>query len=88
MARWKLDVNYYRNTEGGWPGFARGNQFAVRWTGRLRIYRNGHWFGIIFDDGSKWWLDNRYTINHDGLHGWRNRGGRETSSCWVASGES
>ena len=25
------------------------------------------------DDGSKLWINNRYTINNDGLHGWRNR---------------
>ena len=64
----------YRNTGGRWSGFARSNHFAVRWTGRLRIFRTGHYhFGIISDDGSKLWIDNRYTINNDGLHGWRNR---------------
>ena len=64
----------YRNTGGRWPGFARSDHFAVRWTGRLRIFRTGHYrFGIISDDGSKLWIDNRYTINNDGLHGWRNR---------------
>merc|ERR1719506_1993201 len=73
MARWKHFVNY-RNTGGRWPGFGRSNHFAVRWTGRLRIYRTGHYrFSIISDDGSKLWIDHRYTINNDGLHGWRNR---------------
>jgi len=67
------DVNY-RNTGGKWPGFHRSNHFAVRWTGRMRIFKTGHYhFGIISDDGSKLWFDNRYTINNDGLHGWRNR---------------
>merc|ERR1719183_2118602 len=73
MARWKHDVNY-RNTGGRWPGFRRNDHFAVRWTGRLRIFRTGHYhFSLISDDGSKLWIDNRYTINNDGLHGWRNR---------------
>ena len=64
----------YRNTGGRWSGFARHNHFAVRWTGRLRIFRRGHYYlSIISDDGSKLWIDNRYTINNDGLHGWRNR---------------
>ena len=64
----------YRNTGGKWPGFARSNHFAVRWTGRLRIRKKGQYrFGIISDDGSKLWVDNRYTINNDGLHGWRNK---------------
>ena len=72
---WQV-VNY-RNTGGRWPGFGRSNHFAVRWTGRLRIFRTGHyWFGIISDDGSKLWINNRYTINNDGLHGWRNRQAR------------
>merc|ERR1719253_2489990 len=73
MARWKHFVNY-RNTGGRWPGFARSDHFAVRWTGRTRIFRTGNYrFGIISDDGSKLWVDNRFTINNDGLHGWRNR---------------
>ena len=64
----------YRNTGGRWPGFARSNHFAVRWTGRLRIFKTGHYyFSLYSDDGSKLWIDNRYTINNDGLHGWRNR---------------
>ena len=68
------EVVNYRNTGGRWPGFARSDHFAVRWTGRLRIFRAGHYyFGIISDDGSKLWINNRYTINNDGLHGWRNR---------------
>ena len=64
----------YRNTGGRWSGFARGDHFAVRWSGRLRIFRTSNYrFSIISDDGSKLWIDNRYTINNDGLHGWRNR---------------
>merc|ERR1719149_457058 len=72
-ARWKHDVNY-RNTGGRWSGFGRSDHFAVRWTGRMRIFRTGHYrFSIISDDGSNLWIDNRYTINNNGLHGWRNR---------------
>ena len=49
----------------------------MRWTGRMRIFRTGHYhFQLISDDGSKLWLDNRYTINNDGLHGWRARHSR------------
>ena len=64
----------YRNTGGKWPGFRRGNHFAVRWTGRFRIFRSGSYrLSVYSDDGSKLWIDNRFTINNDGLHGWRNR---------------
>ena len=78
----------YRNTGGRWPGVARGDHFAVRWTGRLRICRSGpHWVGIIFDEGGKLWPDNRYTIHNDCLHGRRNReAAKHPSSFRVASG--
>ena len=64
----------YRNTNRNWSGFRRRDNFAVRWTGRMRVFRSGHYrLSIYSDDGSKLWMDNRYTINNDGLHGWRNR---------------
>merc|ERR1719426_351442 len=73
MARWRNAVNY-RNTGRNWLGFRRRDNFAVRWTGRMRVFRTGHYrLRIYSDDGSKLWMDNRYTINNDGLHGWRNR---------------
>ena len=76
MARWRHTVSY-GNTNRKWSGFRRSDNFAVRWTGRLRIFRTGHYhFQLISDDGSKLWIDNRYTINNDGLHGWRSRTAR------------
>merc|ERR1711988_344265 len=73
MQRWKHYINY-RNTGGRWPGFSRAHNFAVRWTGRVRFFRAGQYrFSLISDDGSKLFINNRYTINNDGLHGWRNR---------------
>ena len=50
----------YRNTNGKWPGFARSDHCAVRWTSRLRIRRAGNYhFSIVSDDGSKLWINNR-----------------------------
>ena len=64
----------YRNTNRKWKGFARSDHFAVRWTSMLRIRRTGNYYlSIVSDDGSKLWIDNKYTVNNDGLHGWRNR---------------
>ena len=66
----------YRNTGRNWPGFRRRDNFAVRWTGRMRVFRTGHYrLRIYSDDGSKLWIDSRHrpTINNDGLHGWRKR---------------
>ena len=52
------EVVNYRNTGGKWPGFRRGNHFAVRWTGRLRIFKSGRYhFQLISDDGSKLWIE-------------------------------
>jgi len=40
----------------------------------MRIFTSGNYrFGVFSDDGSKLWIDNRFTVNNDGLHGWRNR---------------
>jgi hypothetical protein len=87
MARWKLDVNY-RHTGSRWLGVASGYHFAVRWTGRLRIHRNGHyWFGtIFFYDGSKLWqtIATRSTMMPCMVDAIGRCG---TSSCWVAHGE-
>merc|ERR1711959_391036 len=83
MARWKHNINY-RNTNRRWPGFARADHFAVRWTGRVRIFRRGwYWFRICSDDGSKLWVNRRYTINNDGLHGWRCRQARRYVRGWT-----
>jgi len=72
-AGWKKVVNY-RNTGRKWKGFRTKDNFAVRWTGKLRIFRSGRYhFQLISDDGSKLWIDKRYTINNDGAHGWRSR---------------
>ena len=50
---------YYRNTGGNWPGFRHRHNFAVRWTGSLRIGRAGNYnFWTYSDDGSKLWIGN------------------------------
>ena len=65
MARWRHTVNY-RNTGGHRSGFARCDDLAVRWTGRLRIFRTSHYrFSYIYGDGSKLWVSKRYSIKND-----------------------
>merc|ERR1719373_1461689 len=64
----------YRNTGGNWPGFGRRDRFGVRWTGVLTIHRGGGYrFQTGSDDGSKVYIDNKYVLNNDGLHGWRTK---------------
>jgi len=65
-------VNY--GSRGSWPGFSQRDRFAVRWSGFLVVRNPGVYrFSLKSDDGSKMYLDNRYVINNDGLHGMRNR---------------
>jgi len=62
----------YGNTNRNWPGFAASQNFAVRWTGSLKINRGGRYrWNLGSDDGSRLYLNNRYVLNNDGLHGFR-----------------
>jgi len=62
----------YYNTNRNWPGFSARDNFAVRWTGEIQIRRAAryHW-KIGSDDGSKLYVNERLTVNNDGLHGMR-----------------
>jgi hypothetical protein len=76
MARTVKAVNY-RKTARRWPGLARSDQFAVRWSGSLSVKKAGVYrFFLSSDDGSKLWLDSRLAVNNDGLHAWRTRAGQ------------
>jgi len=67
---------YYRNTGSNWPSWPEKDNFAVRWTGLLKIRSHGNYrFWTYSDDGSKLWIDNGQVVNNDGLHGWRGRSG-------------
>jgi len=64
----------YANTGRNFPGFTRGNDFAVRWSGALEISTGGMYrFEIKSDDGSKLFVNRGLMINNDGLHGMRAR---------------
>jgi len=64
----------YANTGRNFPGFTRGNDFAVRWSGALEISTGGMYrFEIKSDDGSKLFVNRGLLINNDGLHGMRGR---------------
>jgi hypothetical protein len=48
----------------------RKEQYAIRWTGALRIEQEGEYhFELTSDDGSKMWLRERTIVNNNGLHG-------------------
>jgi hypothetical protein len=66
----------YRNTQRKWPGFSRNDDFAVRWTGKMSIFRVGRYrFQLGSDDGSNLYVDGKPVVKNDGLHGFRNRFG-------------
>jgi hypothetical protein len=65
---------WYESTGNSWPGYKRSDDFAVRWTGFLRVEKAGSYtFWISSDDGSKVYLDNMVVVNNDGLHGMREK---------------
>lgn len=75
----------YRSTGRNWPGFSRRDRFAVRWSGILFIRRPGNYHYLLrSDDGSRMYIDNRYMLNNDGLHGMRTR----TSKYRMVKGQS
>merc|ERR1719373_326007 len=66
----------YRNTGGTWSGFTERDNFAVRWTGYVKIDTPGQYEWCAgSDDGSKLIIDDGLTVNNDGLHGMRSRCG-------------
>jgi len=70
----RVDSVSYRKTSGLWPGFSSKDNFAVRWSGFLIITSGGVYrFSIVSDDGSKLYIDNKYIINNDGIHGMRSK---------------
>jgi len=74
---------YYQNTWRSWPGFKASSNFAVRWTGSIKIGTSGNYnWCTSSDDGSKLYIDDALVVNNDGLHGWRTK----CSSASMKSG--
>jgi hypothetical protein len=62
----------YPNTKNKWKSFTRADNFAVRWSGTLKIMKGGTYrFSLNSDDGSRMFLNGKRTINNDGTHSWR-----------------
>lgn len=64
----------YGHSATTWKGFSQVGDFAVRWTGILKISSTGRYrFSIISDDGSKLFINDALLVNNDGLHGLKNK---------------
>jgi hypothetical protein len=67
---------WYDSSSSAWSGFGRDNDFAVRWTGLLRIKKAGIvLFSLKSDDGSKLWIDSQPVVDNNGLHGMKAKEG-------------
>merc|ERR1719409_673017 len=52
-----------------WKGFKRIDNYAVRWTGYMRIRNGGRYrFILISDDGSRMFIRRKLVVNNDGVH--------------------
>jgi hypothetical protein len=69
---------FYKSSPRRWVGFGGGgDNFAARWSGFVFApYKGKYGFKLRSDDGSKLWINGRYTVNNDGTHGMRSRTAR------------
>jgi len=74
---------YYGVTWRKWQGFTQYYDYAVRWTGWVKISTSGNYeWCTDSNDGSKLYIDDRLVVNDDGPHGLPER----CSSFGVSSG--
>jgi hypothetical protein len=67
LVREDLQVSY-TSTNGAWPGLAVTDNFAVQWTGQVKITLPGFYvFSIQSDDGSKMYLDGELFVETTGM---------------------
>ena len=65
-------IEYLFNPDGTESNVFR-DDFAIRFTGKLRLKKGYYMFGIWSDDGSMMYIDGSLVINNDGVHGRRGR---------------
>ena len=59
----------FRSTGASFPGTLLTNQFAIRWSGKIRIPANSTYtFFLESDDGSRLIIDGKEVIENGGLH--------------------
>ena len=68
-------INYEQTTE-TFPGTVMTDHFYVRWTGRIRMPRDGKiTFFTESDDGSRLWIDGKIVVDNGGLHAMEEKSG-------------
>ena len=59
----------FRSTGPTFPGTKLDNHFAIKWTGKIKIPKDGDWiFFLESDDGSRLIIDGRTVVDNGGLH--------------------
>ena len=62
------DINF-RSTTMTFPGTKLQSHFAIRWTGKIRIPKDGKYtFFLESDDGSRLLIDGKNVVDNGGLH--------------------
>jgi hypothetical protein len=68
LVRTDAQVNF-ESTEDAWPGTTFADHFAVRWSGLVRIAKDGTYtFSTESDDGSRLSIDGKAVVENGGLH--------------------
>jgi len=66
----------FENTTDTFPGTDMSDHFYVRWTGKVRIPRDGKYtFFTESDDGSRLWIDGKVVVDNGGLHAMEEKSG-------------
>lgn len=64
------------STEDSWPGTQLTERFYVRWTGVLKVPKDGTYvFHTESDDGSRVFVDGKCVVDNGGLHGMEEKSG-------------
>jgi len=59
----------FRSTGPTFPGTKLDNHFAIRWTGKIKIPKDGvYTFYLESDDGSRLLIDGKTVVDNGGLH--------------------
>ncbi len=66
----RVDKNLnFRSTEITFPGTKLQSHFAIRWTGKIKIPKDGKYtFFLESDDGSRLIIDGKQVVDNGGLH--------------------
>ena len=68
LKRVDKDLNF-RSTTMTFPGTKLQSHFAIRWTGKIKIPKDGKYtFFLESDDGSRLFIDGKQVVENGGLH--------------------